>query len=355
MAWLLVFDPVHGVGEGHLAVLVVVAVAFAVGGDVGELGGCRDRRARWVEAGEEAVAEVFAAVEEAFEGDGAGGGAVVEEDGDGAAFVELDEVGVGGVDGGVGGFGPAGHLRMASVPGAVVASGRTRAHWCGGEDGELDAFLRHEVEDVAVDGGLGEPHAFGLAAEAVLEVGDAPADLGEGVALVGERHDDVVVDLGHGGAVAAVALRAGLVGVEDHAVGAGGFVVQPAEEGGAEVEAHPRVVVHDADDLVLLVGDAGGAVGGVALGGDAVVPVVVGGGGVLDLDGFEPGVLARRLVEVAVDADEARGFGGCVRLGDFAARGLAIKYLVRGYRGWWGWVCGGWARFCYGWRCGCRS
>ena len=34
-----VFDPVHGVGEGHLAVLVVVAVAFAVGGDVGELGG----------------------------------------------------------------------------------------------------------------------------------------------------------------------------------------------------------------------------------------------------------------------------------------------------------------------------
>ena len=52
----------------------------------------------------------------------------------------------------------------------------------GGEDGELDALLGEEVEDVAVDGGLGEPHAFGLAAEAVLEVGDAPADLGEGVA-----------------------------------------------------------------------------------------------------------------------------------------------------------------------------
>ena len=32
-----VFDAVHGVGERHLAVLVVVAVAFAVGGDVGEL------------------------------------------------------------------------------------------------------------------------------------------------------------------------------------------------------------------------------------------------------------------------------------------------------------------------------
>ena len=59
-----------------------------------------------MKAVEEAAGEVFAAVEEAFEGDGAGGGAVVEEDGDAAAFVETDEVGVGGVDGGVGGFGP---------------------------------------------------------------------------------------------------------------------------------------------------------------------------------------------------------------------------------------------------------
>ena len=144
--------------------------------------------------------------------------------------------------------------------------------------------------------------------------------MGEGVALVGEGHDEVVVDLGHGGAVSAVTLGAELVGVEDHAVGAGGFVVEPAEEGGAEVVADPRVVVHDADDFVLLVGDAGGAVGGVTLGGDAVVPVVVGGGGVLDFDGFEPGVFAGRLVEVAVDADEAEGFGGWLRLGDLLRR-----------------------------------
>ena len=33
-----ILDPVEGVTEGHFAVLVVVAVAFAVGGDVGELG-----------------------------------------------------------------------------------------------------------------------------------------------------------------------------------------------------------------------------------------------------------------------------------------------------------------------------
>ena len=117
--------------------------------------------------------------------------------------------------------------------------------------------------------------------------------------------------------------------------------MEPAEEGGAEVVADPRVVVHDADDFVLLVGDAGGAVGGVTLGGDAVVPVVVGGGGVLDFYGFEPGVLAGGLVEVAVDADEAGGFGGCLRLGGLRGARFGHKYLVREYRGWWGWVCGG--------------
>ena len=94
----------------------------------------------------------------------------------------------------------------------------------------------HQVEHGAVDGGLGQPHAFGPAAEAVLEVGDAPADLGERVALAGERHDDVVVDLRHGGAVAAVALGAGVVGVEDHAVGARGLVGEPLSRVGPKLK-----------------------------------------------------------------------------------------------------------------------
>ena len=59
-----------------------------------------------MEAGDEAVGEVFAAVQETFKGNGAGAGAIVEEDGDAAAVVEFDQVGMGGVDGGVGGLGP---------------------------------------------------------------------------------------------------------------------------------------------------------------------------------------------------------------------------------------------------------
>jgi len=58
-------------------VFVVVAVAFAVGGDVREMGGGGWIGMAW-EAAEETPAESFAAVEEAFEGDGAGAGAVLE-------------------------------------------------------------------------------------------------------------------------------------------------------------------------------------------------------------------------------------------------------------------------------------
>ncbi len=63
----------------------------------------------------------------------------------------------------------------------------------------------------------------------MLEIGNAPANLGAGIALAGQGHDDVVVDLREGGAMATEASGAGVVGVLDHAVGAGGKGLQPAE------------------------------------------------------------------------------------------------------------------------------
>ena len=309
----VVLDPVHGVGEGHLAVLVMVAVTFAVGGDVGELGFAAGVGGVWAEAVKQAAAEGFAGVEQALKGDGAGGGAVVEEDGDGAAFVELDAVGAGGVDGGVGSFGPGvaagfggfggfggqqcfasvGGLREVADAGALV----------GREDGEQDALGAIRSRTLRLTAVSASHMPSGLRPKRGSKSAMPQRIWVRASRAAGERHDDVVVDLRDGGAVAAVALGAGDVGVEDAAIGAGSFVGEPVEQGGAEVEAHARVVVDDADDLVLAIDDARGAVGGVALGGDALVPVVVGRGGVLDLDGLEPGILARRLVEVAVHAD----------------------------------------------------
>ena len=57
--------------------------------------------------------------------------------------------------------------------------------------------------------------------------------------------------------------------------------------------------------MVVTVHDPRGAVGGVTLRSDALVPVVIGGGGVFGFDGFEPGVFSWGLVEMAVNADVA--------------------------------------------------
>ena len=48
--------------------------------------------------------------------------------------------------------------------------------------------------------------------------------------------------------------------------------------------------------------NAGGGVGRVTLRVDALVPVVIGVGGILQLDDFEPGILAGRLIKMTMNA-----------------------------------------------------
>ena len=169
---------------------------------------------------------------------------------------------------------------------------------------ELDAVLGQQLQRFVVRRGLGQPHALGKRAEVVLVVGDAPADLRDAVAAVGQRQNDVVVDLRHRRAVAAKALAAAALAIQNHAVGARRVLHQPAHQRRAEVEADARVVVHDARDLVLAVHDARRAVGGVALRADALIPVVVGRGRLLRLHRLQPRILARRLIKVTVNADK---------------------------------------------------
>ena len=89
------------VSQRHFAVLVVVAVGFAIGGHVAKL-----RLGRVAEAALEARGEVLAGVQQALKRDRARAGSIVKKDGHGDAGVEADEVWARGIDAGVGRIGP---------------------------------------------------------------------------------------------------------------------------------------------------------------------------------------------------------------------------------------------------------
>jgi hypothetical protein len=226
--------------------------------------------------------------EQPLERDRPRGRAVVEEQVDGPARRQRAAVGAAGVDR----LGPPRAARRAPRLGLVRREHRER-----------DALGGERVERRQVDRALGQPHALRRAAEPALEVGDAPPHLGRAIARRGQRHDQVVVGLGHRRAVAAEPRTARAIGGDHRLVDVGRIVLEPRQQGRPDVEAHPLVVIDDRDDLVVVVDDAGRGVGPVALGGDPVVPVAVRVRGRLGLHRLQPRVLARRLVEVAMDAD----------------------------------------------------
>ena len=73
----------------------------------------------------------------------------------------------------------------------------------------------------------------------------------------------------------------------------GAFSASQLSSVGPKLKPHAGVVVENADDFVVAIGNARGPVGRVALGGDAIIPVVIGRGGFLDFNGFQPGIFAR--------------------------------------------------------------
>ena len=213
------------VGQRHLAEFVMMAVGFAVGGDVHQLATLLRRR----ESPDEAFGEVDAVVEQALESDRLGDGAVVEKQGDGPGR-SIRAIGAGGIDARAAHVGP--RLRADLADGAGLRRG---------ENGEADSLGGENVEGFQIDGGLREPHALRRAAEAGTEIGDAPKHLGPFVAGVGQRHDGVVINLGHGRAVSAETFAAGGVGGENRLVRPGGFFHHPGEQRGSDVEADAPV------------------------------------------------------------------------------------------------------------------
>jgi hypothetical protein len=188
----------------------------------------------------------------------------------------------------------------------VLRAGIEEAHargLMGREDREPNAARGQRGECLAVDRALGEPHPLRRPAEPSRKVRNAPPHLRHLILTAGQRHDHMVVGLRDRVTVPARG-QAFPVGIEDRGVQARRALLDPSQQRGADVERDRRVVVHDAVDPAASVENAGGRVRRVALGRDARVPVVRRRRRILHLDGLKPRMLARRLVEVAVDAEE---------------------------------------------------
>ena len=281
-------DVVQRVSQRHVAKAVMVSVAFAVGGDVREL--CVPPILR--ENTEQAVRQIFAARQQSLESHRAGDRTIIEEQCDLASRRQTLLVGARRID-----------TAAAEVMPCAVADAAHTSRLVRREDRKLDAHFGENFEGFQVHGGFGQPHAFGLALKAMLEVCNAPKDLGAPVACVGERHDHVIIGLRQRRAMSGKVFPAFAVRLQNRQVDVRCFGFQPREQGGAEIETDLGVVVHQPFDPALGVEDARHGIGRIALGGDALVPVVVGVGGILQLDGFEPGILPRRLIEMTMNAD----------------------------------------------------
>ena len=279
-------DLVQRRGKRHVPEFLVVAVGLPVGGDVHELRPV----AVVAEASQKPRGEPLPGIQEVFEGDGARDRPVVEEEVDAPSGREVAEIGAGRVD-----------VRLGPLIRSDLPEPRRLVRR---QDGELDVEFRQDVERLQVHRRLGEPHPLGEALKALPEVRDAPDDLRPLVPRVRQRHDHVVVDLRDGGAVPGAPFHALPVRRQYRLVDAGGGERHPGEDGGAEVEAHLGVVAGDIHDALLPVEDARSGVRGVALCRYPLVPVVVREGRILYLHRLKPGVFARRLVKVAVNADE---------------------------------------------------
>src|ERR1700687_4269715 len=106
-------------------------------------------------------------------------------------------------------------------------------------------------------------------------------------------------------AVSRESLQAALVGFAQGLIHLRRLVLYPRKQRRTEIEADLRVVVYELHDPLFAIQNSGQSVRRIALGGDSFVPVMIWIRGILQLDGFERGVLSRRLVEMSVDANVA--------------------------------------------------
>ncbi len=202
-------DVIERISEGHLAVAVMMAVGFAVGGDVYKFRPGAVRR----EGPHEPIGELFSVVKKTLEGYAVRDGTIVEKNIHGAARAQAKAIGHSGIDAATGHVGP-----RASADATDLRGLR------GAENSEADSLLPHELESLQIDSRFREPHTFRNPAEAGPKIRNAPDDLSELVAVIRERHDHVRIGLSDSRTMTGEALTAFLIAFEDEPVSIGTVV-----------------------------------------------------------------------------------------------------------------------------------
>jgi hypothetical protein len=92
-----------------------------------------------------------------------------------------------------------------------------------------------------------------------------------------------------------------LVRFNDLPINHGGSPLQPGKEGRTEIETQGDIIVVEVEDLSLIIDGPGVSIWPVTFECDPFIPVMEGVRAFLHLDGLNPRVLTRRLVEMAVN------------------------------------------------------
>src|ERR1019366_3751620 len=281
-------DFVQCIGERHFAMVVMMAVAFSVGGDVNQL-----RSLAGVgEAAHQPFCKSFAVVQQSLEGNALRDGPIVEEQIDPLFRWQFRKISSSRVN--------AGSAYVFEL-GAVFWPYALGLPWR--KNRELNSILGQDLESFGIHGGFRQPHSFGAPSEPAFKIPHSPLDLSHFVPAIGERKDHVVVTLRQSGSMTGKPFRTPLVGLKNRLANLGSLVFHPGQKSGSEVETHLGVVVEQFDDAILGVNNSRSRVRSVALGRNALIPVVIRIGGVLQLNRLKVRVFARGLIEMPMDAN----------------------------------------------------
>ena len=216
------------VSQGHIGKFLVVAVCFAVGGNMHQL--------RFGAAGigaHQAAGKIFAAFKRIRKSNPLRDGPVIKKQSDffsGRQITQIRALRVHFCAGGV---------RPVFLP--YFTHARTLPR---GQNNVFHAVRGQYFQRGRVAGGFGQPHGFRLAPETRLKIGQPPFDLGFFVAGIGQRHNHMVVHLRNGRAVPAKIFHALFVRFQHRAVHLRRMRLHPGQQSRPEVKADMGVIVH---------------------------------------------------------------------------------------------------------------